>query len=124
MICGSWWCGGGRRERVGQYAEVQILKHAACVRFRQSNLAASCIDSEFGKGKNALSSRMFLASCKRVVARFVSRCGDSAAKDQNDHVQEQPQLVPSFDEGVELVVRHRLPPFRFGHLSFAFEGSE
>jgi hypothetical protein len=109
--------------RVGQYAEVQILRHAACVRFRQSNLAASRIDSEFGKG-NALSSRMFLAFCKGVVARFVSRCGDSAAKDQNDPVQEQPHLVPSFDEGVELVVRHGLPPFRFEHLSLAVEGSD
>jgi hypothetical protein len=92
MICGSGGEGEGRRERermlrrVGQYAEVQILKQAAWVRFRQSNLAASRIDSEFGKG-NALSSRMFSAFCKRVVARFVSRCGDSAAKDQNDHVQ-------------------------------------
>jgi len=109
--------------RVGQCAEVQILKHAACVRFRQSNLAASRVDSEFGKG-NALSSRMFSAFCKSVVACFVSRCGDSAAKDQNDHVQEQPHLVPSFDEGVELVVRHGLPPFRLEHLSLAFEGSE
>jgi hypothetical protein len=69
-------------------------------------------------------SRMFSEFCKTVVARFVSGCGDSAAKDRNDHVQEQAHLVPSFDEGVELVVRHGLSPFRFEHLSLAFEGSE
>ena len=67
---------------------------------------------------------MSSAFCKRVVARFVSRCGDSAAKDQNDQVQEQPHRVASFDEGVDFVVRHGLPPFRFEHLSLAFEGSE
>ena len=67
---------------------------------------------------------MFSAFCKRVVARFVSRCGDSAAEDQDDRVQEQPHLVSSFDEGVDFVVRHGLPPFRFEHLSLAFEGSE
>ena len=59
-----------------------------------------------------------------VLARFVTRCGDSAAKDQNDRVQEQPHLVSPFDEGVDFVVRHGLPPFRFEHLSLAFEGSE
>ena len=67
---------------------------------------------------------MFSVFCKRVVARFVSRCSDSAAEDQNDRVQEQPHLVSSFDEGVDFVVRHGLPPFRFEHLSLAFEGSE
>ncbi len=67
---------------------------------------------------------MFSAFCRGVVARFVSRCRDSAAKDQNDRVQEQPHLVSSFDEGVDFVVRHGLPPFRFEHLSLAFEGSE
>ena len=67
---------------------------------------------------------MFSAFCKRVVARFGSRCGDSAARDQNDRVQEQPHLVSSSDEGVDFVVRHGFPPFRFEHLSLAFEGSE
>jgi hypothetical protein len=67
---------------------------------------------------------MFSAFCRGVVTRFVSRFRDSAAKDQNDPVQEQPHLVSSFDEGVDFVVRHGLPPFRFEHLSLAFEGSE
>jgi hypothetical protein len=44
--------------RVPQYAEVQILKRAARVRFRKSELAASRFDSDFGKGY-ALSSRMW-----------------------------------------------------------------
>ena len=41
-----------------------------------------------------------------------------------NRAQEQPHLVSSFDEGVDFVVRHGLPPFRFEHLSLAFEGSE
>ena len=67
---------------------------------------------------------MFSVFCKRVVPRLVNRRGDSAAEDQNDRVQEQPHRVSSFDEGVDFVVRHGLPPFRFEHLSLAFEGSE
>ena len=67
---------------------------------------------------------MFSAFCRGVVARFVSRSRDSAAKDQNDRVQDQRHLVSSVDEGVDFVVRHGLPPFRFEHLSLAFEGAE
>lgn len=43
---------------------------------------------------------------------------------QNNLVQEQPYLVPSFDEAVDFAVRHGLLPFRFEHLNLAFEGSK
>jgi hypothetical protein len=41
MICGSWWCGGDRKERTRDapcraVCKVQILNRAECVRFRKS----------------------------------------------------------------------------------------